>query len=131
MTMTKTKTAGIAVGALAIVIAAGAAWARGPGRGFMGTQMINTRVAQLEDAVNATPQQRQAIEKSRDNIIAALQANRQAGGHQQLMQLLTSDNLTADHPVHCSSGRRKFLHQPDPAFGGAVDLRQDLKSQRE
>ena len=48
----------IGLGALAIVIAAGAAWAHGPGRGFMMKQMIAKRVAEAEDLIQATPQQR-------------------------------------------------------------------------
>src|SRR5436190_3192898 len=84
----------IGAGALAVVIGAGAAWAHGPGRGFMSKQMINKRVAALEDAIQATPQQRAQIEQSRDTILNALQAQHQAGAqnhHQQLMQMLTAD----------------------------------------
>jgi Spy/CpxP family protein refolding chaperone len=89
----------IGAGALAIVIAAGAAWAHGPGRGFMSKQMIDKRVAALEDAIQATPQQRTQIEQSRDNIVNAVQAQHQAGAqnhHQQLMQMLTADKLNPD-----------------------------------
>jgi Spy/CpxP family protein refolding chaperone len=88
----------IGVSALAVVIAAGAAWAHGPGRGFMSKQMINQRVAKLEDAIQATPQQRAQIEQSRDTIVNALQAQHNAGGqkHQQLMQMLTADKLNPD-----------------------------------
>jgi Spy/CpxP family protein refolding chaperone len=88
----------IAVGALAILIAAGAAWARGPGRGFMTKQMITKHVAEMEDYIQATPQQRTQIEQSRDTILNALQAKKQERGqtHQQLMQLLTADKLNPD-----------------------------------
>ena len=47
----------IALGALALVIGAGAAWAHGPGRHLMMKQMITHRVAEAEDLVQATPQQ--------------------------------------------------------------------------
>jgi Spy/CpxP family protein refolding chaperone len=88
----------IGAGALAIVIAAGAAWARGPGRGFMMTQMITKHVAEMEDYIQATPQQRTQIEASRDTIVNALKAKQQQRGqnHQQLMQLLTADKLNPD-----------------------------------
>jgi len=88
----------IGLGALALVIAAGAAWAQGPGRGFMMKQMISKRVAEAEDLVQATPQQRAQIEKSRDNVLAALEARHKVRGqtHQQLMTLLTADKLNPD-----------------------------------
>jgi len=94
-----TKKMLIGAGALAVVIAAGAAWARGPGRHFMSKQMITQKVAELEDYIQATPQQRQQIEQSRDTILNALQAQRQQRGqhqHQQLMQMLTADKLNPD-----------------------------------
>ena len=88
----------IGVGALAILIAAGAAWAHGPGRGFMMKQMITKHVAEMEDYIQATPQQRTQIEQSRDTILNALQAKKQERGqtHQQVMQLLTADKLNPD-----------------------------------
>ena len=88
----------IGLGALVAVVAAGAAWARGPGRHFMGQQMIQKHVAEAEDYVQATPDQRAKIDASVKNIIGILQAQRQARGnaHQQMMQLLTGDKLTVD-----------------------------------
>jgi len=85
----------IGLGALAIVIAAGAAWAHGPGRGFMMKQMIAKRVAEAEDLIQATPQQRAQIEKSRDTILEALQAGRSKHVelHGKLVALLTADKL--------------------------------------
>jgi Spy/CpxP family protein refolding chaperone len=88
----------MAVGALAVLIAAGAAWAHGPGRRFMMKQMINKHIAEAEDYIQATPQQRAQIEQSRDVIVNALQANAQArqGQHQNLVTILTSPTLTED-----------------------------------
>jgi Spy/CpxP family protein refolding chaperone len=88
----------IGLGALAVVIAAGAAWAQGPGRGFMMKQMISKRVADAEDLVQATPQQRAQIEKSRDTVLAAFEARHKDRGqtHQKLMTLLTADKLNQD-----------------------------------
>jgi Spy/CpxP family protein refolding chaperone len=85
----------IGLGALAVVIAAGAAWAHGPGRGFMMKQMIAKRVAEAEDLIQATPQQRAQIEKSRDTIIGALETRHKDRGqtHQKLMALLTAETL--------------------------------------
>jgi len=87
----------IGLGALVVVVAAGAAWAQGARRMMM-KQMITAKVAQAEDLIQATPQQRTQIEQSRDNVIAALQsahADRKAL-HDQLVQLWNSDNLTED-----------------------------------
>jgi Spy/CpxP family protein refolding chaperone len=85
----------IGLGALALVIAAGAAWAQGPGRGFMMKQMISKRVAEAEDWIQATPQQRAQIEKSRDTIIEALQAghSKRSDLHANLVALLTGNDL--------------------------------------
>jgi periplasmic protein CpxP/Spy len=86
----------IGVGALALLIAAGAAWAHGPGRRFMGKQMITKHVAEAEDYVQATPDQRAKIDASVNNIVGILQAQRQdrRNMHQELVQLLTGDTLT-------------------------------------
>ena len=88
----------IGLGALALVIAAGAAWAQGPGRGLMMKQMISKRVAEAEDLVQATPQQRAQIEKSRDTVLAAFEARHKDRGptHQKLTTLLTADKLNPD-----------------------------------
>ena len=86
----------IAVGALAVLIAAGAAWAHGPGRRMMMKQMISKHVAEAEDYVEATPEQRAKIDASVSNIVGILQAQRQdrRNMHQELIQLLTGDTLT-------------------------------------
>jgi Spy/CpxP family protein refolding chaperone len=88
----------IGVGALALVVAAGAAWAHGRGGRFMMKQMITQRIAEAEDYIQATPQQRTQIEQSRDVILSALQANAQArrGSHQNIVAMLTSPTLTED-----------------------------------
>jgi Spy/CpxP family protein refolding chaperone len=88
----------IGLGALAVVIAAGAAWAHGPGRGVMMKQMISNRVAEAEDLIQATPQQRAQIETSRDIVIGALESRHKDPGqpHQHLMKLLTADTLNPD-----------------------------------
>jgi periplasmic protein CpxP/Spy len=93
-----TKKILIAVGALAVLIVAGAAWARGPGRQMMMKQMISKHVAEAEDYVQATPDQRAKIDASVNNIVGILQAQRQErrNMHQELVQLLTGDTLTAD-----------------------------------
>ena len=96
-----TKKILIAVGALAVVIAAGAAWARGPGRHFMSKQMITQRVAHLEDLIQATPEQRATIDKAVADIVAKVQAQHQERRnlHQNVMQLLTGDSLTTQQVV--------------------------------
>jgi periplasmic protein CpxP/Spy len=86
----------IGLGLGAVVIAAGAAWAHGGGRRMMMKQMIAKRVAEAEDLIQATPQQRAQIEQSKDAILGALEARHQGGRqmHQQLVALLTGDKLT-------------------------------------
>ncbi|TMA92154.1 MAG: periplasmic heavy metal sensor [Deltaproteobacteria bacterium] len=88
----------IALGALALVIGAGAAWAHGPGRHLMMKQMITHRVAEAEDLVQATPQQRAQIDASVNKIIGVLESQRQnrQNVHQQLVQFLTGEKLTTD-----------------------------------
>jgi len=91
-----TKKIVIALGALAILVGAGA-WAHGrAGRNM--EQMISNRVAAMEKMVQANPQQVAQIEQSKNNVLMALQAkkvNRQQT-HQQMMQLLTADKLNPD-----------------------------------
>lgn len=91
-----TKKIVIALGALAILVGAGA-WAHGrAGRNM--EQMISNRVAAMEKMVQANPQQVAQIEQSKNNVLKALQAkkvNRQQT-HQQMMQLLTADKLNPD-----------------------------------
>jgi Spy/CpxP family protein refolding chaperone len=84
----------IGLGALAVVIAAGAAWAQGARRGMM-KQMITAKVAQAEDLIQATPQQRTQIETSRDAVIAALQSAHKdrKDAHAQLVNLWLGDKL--------------------------------------
>ncbi len=90
----------IGLGALAVVVAAGAAWAQGPGgRHFMHGVSLTQRIAKMEDYVQATPQQRQQIDAEVKQIVDIVKAQRQNGGknvHQQMMQLLTGDSLSAD-----------------------------------
>jgi hypothetical protein len=92
-----TKKILIGLGALALVIAAGAAWAHGPGRHMMMKQMIDKRVAEAEDLIQATPDQRAQIEKSKSAIVAAFQQGAQARrqDHQDFVALLTTPGLTA------------------------------------
>ena len=87
----------IGLGALALVVAAGAAWAHGPGRHLMMKQMIDKRVTEAEDLIQATPDQRAQIEKSKSAIVAALQQGAQARRqeHQDFVALLTTPGLTA------------------------------------
>jgi Spy/CpxP family protein refolding chaperone len=91
----------IGVGALsAVVVAAGAAWAAaGHHHGIAGMEnMISARVAKLEDAIQATPDQRTQIEQSKGTILNALKANAQnrRQNHTQWIQLLTADKLDTD-----------------------------------
>ncbi len=91
-----TKKIVIALGALAILVGAGA-WAHGMAGRFNMEEMISNRVTAMEKLVQANPQQVAQIEQSKNTILQALQAkkaNRQT--HQQMMQLLTADKLNPD-----------------------------------
>ncbi len=100
--MTK-KTLWIGAGVLAVVLVAGASYAAmgmGPGFGPHGRMrmmkhMISARIEDAEDLVQATPQQRVAIEQSKENIFAAIQARAQShqGDHAKLIDVLTADKL--------------------------------------
>jgi Spy/CpxP family protein refolding chaperone len=89
----------IGVGALAVVVVGvGAAYAaaghHGHGVGMM-EKMISARIAKAEDLIEATPQQRQTIEQSKQIIFTALEAkakNRRQN-HVNMVQLLTADTL--------------------------------------
>lgn len=86
----------IAAGALAVAVAAGAAWAHGPGRGRMMGHMLSQRIADLEDFIDATPQQRAVIEQAKNDIVNVIQSHAQdrRAAHQQFAQLLAADQLS-------------------------------------
>ena len=89
------KKALIGIGALGVIVAAGAAWAGQGGHHRMMQHMITARVEQMEDAIDATPQQRKVIEASKDSIIAQLSARMEAkkGQREEILAALTADNL--------------------------------------
>jgi Spy/CpxP family protein refolding chaperone len=100
---------GICAGAL-VVVAAGAAYAHGGfgrgGPGFM-ERMIEKRIANAEDYVEATPEQRKVIDAARDSISTKMKAHfearraaRQAGGQNgaptdphDMIRLLAADKI--------------------------------------
>jgi Spy/CpxP family protein refolding chaperone len=57
--------------------------------------MISNRVNHVLDEIDATPEQRQAINKVKDDALAKLQANRQqhANEHAYWMKVLTADQV--------------------------------------
>ena len=86
----------IGVGVLGLVLVGGAAYAMGHGgRGRMMKHMISARIEDAEDAIEATPKQRVAIEQSKETIFKAFEAR--APGrqqtHAQVIELLTADKL--------------------------------------
>jgi protein CpxP len=87
----------IGVGALALVLAAGAAWAMGPGghRGHMMKHMISAHIEDMEDYLEATPAQRQVIEQAKNEIVGAIEARAKTNheAHGQLMAALTGDKV--------------------------------------
>jgi Spy/CpxP family protein refolding chaperone len=88
----------VAVGAVAVLAGAGAVWAAGGHHGFrkgMMQHMISARIAEAEDLIQATPQQRAQIDQSKEVIVNALQARAKdrRQDHAQLVQILTADKL--------------------------------------
>jgi Spy/CpxP family protein refolding chaperone len=84
---------------LGLALVAGAAYAMGHGgRGKMMQQMISTRIADAEDYIDATPEQRAVIEQSKQTILSALKARHQSrqGTHAKTIDMLTADKLDTD-----------------------------------
>jgi len=86
----------IGAGALVAVLVAGAAYAMGHGgRGRMMKHMISAHIEEMEDYIEATPDQRAAIEQSKETIFTALQGKMQAKQqtHAKVVALLTAPKL--------------------------------------
>jgi Spy/CpxP family protein refolding chaperone len=90
----------IGAGLLTLLLAGGAAYAAKEGvrhhRMKFLKHMVSARIEDLEDEIDATPQQRAVIEQSKSNVFAAIeakQAAKAAGQRGQLVALLTADKL--------------------------------------
>jgi Spy/CpxP family protein refolding chaperone len=97
--MTKHKVL-IGAGVLTLVLAAGAAFAAAGGprahRMKFIKHMVSARIEDMEDEIEATPQQRAVIEQSKSNVFAAIEARQAAkaqGERGKLIALLTADKL--------------------------------------
>jgi Spy/CpxP family protein refolding chaperone len=97
--MKKTTTL-IGAGVLTLLLAAGAAFAATGGvkahRMRMMKHMVTARIEDMEDAIQATPQQRAVIEQAKSDVFAAIEARQQAKAGQErgkLVALLTADKL--------------------------------------
>lgn len=90
----------LALGLLAAA-AATAAFAAGPARGAFLKQMLDRRVAAAENAIQATPDQRQVIDAAKDRIAAILQQRLQAHHESrgQWLSMVTADKLEAGQIV--------------------------------
>jgi Spy/CpxP family protein refolding chaperone len=94
MKKTMTFGAGLLAG---LVLAGGAAFAAAQGfqhhRMKVMRHMVSARIEHMEDAINATPQQRAVIEQAKDEVFEAIKtkANHQTRG--QMIALLTADKL--------------------------------------
>jgi Spy/CpxP family protein refolding chaperone len=92
----------IGAGALAVLAGAGAAWAQMGMHGGHGLRMmkhmISARVEDAEDLIQATPEQRVQIEKSKQTIFSAFEAKAKdrMQNHGQMIALLTADKLDTD-----------------------------------
>lgn len=99
--------------ALAVLIGAGAALAAGMRGHHMGMMkhMISARIEEAEDYIDATPQQRVAIEQSKQTIFKALQAKAQSrqADHGKLIDLLTAEKLDTDALYALASQRAQDI----------------------
>jgi uncharacterized membrane protein len=89
----------IAAGALAVALAAGAAYAMGRhGHGIkMMENMISNRIEDAADFIEATPQQREVIESAKQEVFKTMEkgaANRQAHAG-EVLSLLSQDSVDA------------------------------------
>ncbi len=91
---TKALFAGLTLG---VLVAAGAAYAHGPGRGRFMKQMIENRISDAEDLIDATPVQRQVIDSAKTDILARLKSHAKAnqGTHAQLLSVLMAEKFDA------------------------------------
>jgi len=90
------KRIALALGIAGVLAGATAALAAGNGhRGRNFQQMITGRVNHVLDAIDATPEQRQAINQVKDDAVAKLQQKRQqhANEHAYWMKVLTADQV--------------------------------------
>jgi Spy/CpxP family protein refolding chaperone len=80
------------IGITAAGLVAGTAYAN---RGHMMKHMIAAHIEDMEDYIEATPQQRQVIESAKDEIVNAFQSRMKARQevHGQLMAALTGDKV--------------------------------------
>lgn len=86
------KTLWIGAGLLSAVLVAGTAWAAHGGmRGFR-HHMIEQRIEDALDYIDATPQQRATVEQSKETILKALQSQPRPA-HGQIIDILTADQL--------------------------------------
>ncbi|GAC1597033.1 MAG: hypothetical protein NVS4B10_06490 [Myxococcales bacterium] len=100
------KKAAIGAGVLALAgIAAGVAAAQPHGRFFK--HMVAARVEEAEDLIEATPQQRQAIDQAKDAILATVEKHRadHQGEREQWISLLSGDTLSEKQVVD-AAGRK-------------------------
>jgi Spy/CpxP family protein refolding chaperone len=90
----------IGAGILTLALVAGTAFAAAGGRAghrmkFI-KHMVSARIEDMEDEIDATPQQRAVIEQSKSNVFAAIEARQAAKASKQrgqLIALLTADKL--------------------------------------
>ena len=95
--MTKRWGKRIAVLAVLATLGAGAAFAAadpGARRSRWMKHMIDSRVEDALEDLNATPQQRQVIDQAKNDIVAKLETQMKThAGRHALAQILTADNL--------------------------------------
>lgn len=104
----------IGTGALAAVVVAGATWAMGPGhRGRMMGHMIAAHVEEMEDYVDATPQQRQVIDQAKTEIVNALQARASANraSRAQLLNAVLGDKVDETQLYAFADARAKDVQE--------------------
>jgi Spy/CpxP family protein refolding chaperone len=95
------KTLLVGVGVVGgLVLAAGAAFAAAQGMHMhpanMMRHMVSAHIERMEDAIDASPQQRAVIEQAKDEVFDAIKAKANPQQRQQLVAILTADKLDTD-----------------------------------
>ena len=124
----------IGLGALVAAVLGGATVAQGMGphgRGAMMQQRISQHIAKMEDAIDATPEQRSQIEKSKQIVLDALKARHQAhkGEHADLIAALTAPNLDTKKLYAVADQRKSDIDQLAPVIIGEIQKVHDVLTQ--
>jgi len=113
MLKTKWKKTAAAALALGMVGFGTVAWAHGPGQGRFMKHMLENRISDAEDFIEATPAQRQTIDAAKADILTKLQSHAKGNHdmHAQLLALLTADKFDAGQAQQMADDKAAELRE--------------------